>query len=125
MLRLIYSRIGEPHVGHSGLFSFNDPQGMCPGCEGMGRISTVDVDAMVDRSLSLNAGAIMLPNFGVNSWGWRMFAESGSSTLRARASRQSSPAPSASPSAAEPRTLKPLSRWTSTWLPSARVTSTS
>ncbi len=77
MLRLIYSRIGKPHVGHSGLFSFNDPRGMCPGCEGMGRISTVDVDAMVDRSLSLNAGAITLPNFGVNSWGWRMFAESG------------------------------------------------
>ena len=77
MLRLIYSRIGEPYVGHSSLFSFNDPQGMCPGCEGMGRVSTVDVDAMVDRSLSLNEGAITLPNFGVDSWGWRMYAESG------------------------------------------------
>lgn len=46
MPRLIYSRLGEPYVGHSGLFSFNDPQGMCPGCEGMGRVSTVDVDAV-------------------------------------------------------------------------------
>ena len=77
MLRLIYSRLGEPYVGHSSLFSFNDPQGMCPGCEGLGRVSTVDVGEMVDRSLSLNEGAITLPNFGVESWGWRMFAESG------------------------------------------------
>ena len=77
MLRLVFSRIGEPHVGHSGMFSFNHPEGMCPGCEGLGRVSTVDVDAMVDRRLSLNEGAITLPNFGVDSWGWRMFAESG------------------------------------------------
>jgi excinuclease UvrABC ATPase subunit len=77
MLRLIFSRLGEPYVGSSSLFSFNDPQGMCPDCEGMGRVSTVDVDAMVDRSLSLNEGAITLPNFGVDSWGWRMYAESG------------------------------------------------
>jgi excinuclease UvrABC ATPase subunit len=77
MLRLVYSRLGEPYVGPSNMFSFNDPQGMCPGCEGMGRVSSVDVDAMVDRSLSLNEGAITLPNFGVDSWGWRMYAESG------------------------------------------------
>jgi excinuclease UvrABC ATPase subunit len=77
MLRLIYSRIGEPHVGHSSLFSFNDPQGMCPRCEGMGQVSTVDVDEMVDRTRSLNDGAITLPNFGVDSWQWRMYAESG------------------------------------------------
>jgi excinuclease UvrABC ATPase subunit len=77
MLRLIYSRLGKPYVGHSSLFSFNDPQGMCAGCEGMGRVSTVDVDAMVDRGLSLNEGAITLPNFGVDSWQWRLYAESG------------------------------------------------
>jgi excinuclease UvrABC ATPase subunit len=77
MLRLVYSRLGEPYVGPSNMFSFNDPQGMCQECEGMGRVSTVDVDAMVDRSLSLNEGAITLPNFGIDSWGWRMYAESG------------------------------------------------
>ncbi len=77
MLRLVFSRLGEPHVGHSSLFSFNDPQGMCPECEGMGRVSTVDVDAMVDKSLSLNEGAITLPGFGIDSWQWRMFAETG------------------------------------------------
>jgi excinuclease UvrABC ATPase subunit len=77
MLRLVFSRLGEPYVGHSSLFSFNDPQGMCPECEGMGRVSTVDVDAMVDRSRSLNEGAITLPGFGVDSWQWRMYAETG------------------------------------------------
>ncbi len=77
MLRLIFSRLGEPHVGHSSMYSFNDPQGMCLECEGMGRVSTVDVDAMVDRTRSLDEGAITLPNFGVDSWQWRMYAESG------------------------------------------------
>jgi excinuclease UvrABC ATPase subunit len=77
MLRLIFSRLAEPHVGPSFMFSFNDPQGMCPACEGMGRVSTVDVDEMVDRTKSLNEGAITLPNFGVDSWQWRMYAETG------------------------------------------------
>jgi excinuclease UvrABC ATPase subunit len=62
MLRLVFSRLGEPRVGHSSMFSFNDPQGMCPDCEGMGRVSTVDEDGMVDRRLSLNEGAITLPS---------------------------------------------------------------
>ena len=77
MLRIVFSRVAKPYIGPSYVFSFNEPRGMCPQCEGLGRVSTVDVDAMVDRSLSLNEGAIMLPNFGVDSWGWRMYAESG------------------------------------------------
>ena len=77
MLRIIFSRLGEPHVGPSNLFSFNDPGGMCPDCEGIGKVSTVDVDAMVDRDRSLNEGAILLPNFGVGNWYWQMFADSG------------------------------------------------
>jgi excinuclease UvrABC ATPase subunit len=68
MLRVVYSRIGQPHVGHSSVFSFNDPQGMCPDCEGLGRVSTVDVDALVDRDRSLNEGAITFPQFTVGSW---------------------------------------------------------
>jgi excinuclease UvrABC ATPase subunit len=39
MLRIIFSRLGQPHVGPSNLFSFNDPNGMCPDCEGMGRVA--------------------------------------------------------------------------------------
>jgi excinuclease UvrABC ATPase subunit len=77
MLRVIFSRLAQPYVGPSSLFSFNDPQGMCPGCEGMGRVSTVDVDEMVDRTKSLDEGAITLPNYGVGSWQWRMYAETG------------------------------------------------
>jgi excinuclease ABC A subunit len=77
MLRLVFSRVGEPHVGSSTAFSFNDPQGMCPDCEGTGRVSTIDVDAMVDRTRSLNDGAITLPNFTVGSWYWQIFANSG------------------------------------------------
>jgi excinuclease ABC A subunit len=77
MLRIIYSRLGEPHIGPSNLFSFNDPGGMCPDCEGVGKVSTVDVGAMVDRDRSLAEGAILLPNFGVGNWFWQMFADSG------------------------------------------------
>ncbi|MET0694887.1 MAG: excinuclease ABC subunit UvrA [Propionibacteriaceae bacterium] len=77
MLRIVFSRLGEPYVGHSSMFSFNDPQGMCTECEGMGRVSTVDVDGMVDRTRSLNEGAIVLPNFTVGGWYWRIFADSG------------------------------------------------
>ena len=77
MLRIIYSRLGDPHIGPSNLFSFNDPGGMCPDCEGVGKVSTVDVDAMVDRDRSLAEGAILLPNFGVGNWFWQMFADSG------------------------------------------------
>ncbi|GAB3430081.1 excinuclease ABC subunit UvrA [Flindersiella endophytica] len=77
MLRIIFSRIGQPYVGHSGFFSFNLPDGMCPKCEGIGRVSTIDVDQLVDRELSLNEGAITVPNFGVGTWYWQVMADSG------------------------------------------------
>jgi len=77
MLRVIFSRLGDPHIGASGAYGFNDPQGMCPECEGLGRVSTIDVDGLVDRDLSLNQGAITFPNFGVGSWYWTIFADSG------------------------------------------------
>ena len=77
MLRIDLQPAGEPHVGPSNLFSFNDPQGMCPECEGLGQVSTIDVDALVDRDKSLNEGAITFPNFEVDSWYWQIFADSG------------------------------------------------
>ena len=77
MLRLVYSRIGEPHVGSSSVFSFNDPQGMCPACEGTGRVSSIDIDALVDRAKTLNEGAIDFPNFDVGSWYWTSYGASG------------------------------------------------
>ncbi|MFD4676252.1 ATP-binding cassette domain-containing protein [Lentzea sp. NPDC058450] len=77
MLRIVFSRLGEPHVGTSGAFSFNLPEGMCPECEGLGKVTTIDVDAIVDRSKSLNDGAIDAPNYGVGTWYWQVLANSG------------------------------------------------
>ncbi|WP_241844967.1 ATP-binding cassette domain-containing protein [Streptomyces silvensis] len=77
MLRIIFSRLGEPHIGTSGAFSFNVPEGMCPQCEGTGEISTVDVDQLLDRERSLNEGALTLPYHAVDSWGWQVVAHSG------------------------------------------------
>ncbi|MCE7078858.1 excinuclease ABC subunit UvrA [Streptomyces sp. ST2-7A] len=77
MLRIVFSRLGTPHVGTSGAFSFNLPEGMCPGCEGLGRVSTVDVDAIVDRDLSVNDGAITVPGFAVDTWYWQIMVASG------------------------------------------------
>lgn len=77
LLRLLFSRIGQPHIGGSHLFSFNDPQGMCPECNGIGRKVGLDLDLALDRSLSLNEGAILLPEFNVGSWGWSICTQSG------------------------------------------------
>jgi excinuclease UvrABC ATPase subunit len=102
MLRVIFSRLGVPHIGPSSAFSFNIPAGtirgeitlergtaapeareltisggMCPECEGLGRASSVDIDALVDRSKSLNEGAITFPGFQVGAWYHRIFVDSG------------------------------------------------
>jgi len=45
MLRVIFSRLAKPSIGPSYMFSFNDPQGMCKECEGLGRVSMIDIDA--------------------------------------------------------------------------------
>src|SRR5689334_16800946 len=76
-LRLLYSRIGQPFVGNYNVFSFNDPQGMCPECNGLGRKIGVDMDAFLDTSKSLNEGAILFPEYAVDSWGWNIYAQSG------------------------------------------------
>ena len=77
VLRLLYSRIGQPHVGNYNVFSFNDPQGMCPECNGLGRKIGVDLDVFLDTSKSLNEGAILFPEYAVNSWGLNILAQSG------------------------------------------------
>jgi excinuclease UvrABC ATPase subunit len=102
MLRIIFSRLGRPHVGPSSAFSFNMPAGrasgavelergdgapisrevtlsggMCPECEGLGRVSAIDVDELVDRERSLNKGAITIPGYKADGWMVRIFIESG------------------------------------------------
>ncbi|SDS25534.1 ATP-binding cassette domain-containing protein [Actinoplanes derwentensis] len=76
LLRIIFSRLGVPGAGSALAYSFN-AEGMCPGCEGLGRVSTLDLDQLVDRSKSINEGAITVPNFAVDGWYVRGFAESG------------------------------------------------
>ncbi|MGH2474941.1 MAG: excinuclease ABC subunit UvrA, partial [Candidatus Limnocylindrales bacterium] len=69
-LRLLFSRIGKPHVGYSNAFSFNDPQGMCPECNGTGRKIGVAAEDFLDLDKSLKEGAI-----GVPFWsGWEIGA---------------------------------------------------
>lgn len=76
-LRLLYSRIGQPHVGSSYVFSFNDPTGMCKTCNGIGKATTIKMDALLDTSKSLNEGAILSPIFAVDSFYWEIFVRSG------------------------------------------------
>jgi excinuclease UvrABC ATPase subunit len=70
ILRMMFSRIGQPHVGPTNIFGFNDPQGMCPNCNGLGRKLDVDMDKFLDTSKSLNEGAILFPEYAVESWSW-------------------------------------------------------
>ncbi|MET8086013.1 excinuclease ABC subunit UvrA [Micromonospora sp. NPDC005237] len=77
MLRILFSRLGEPSAGGAGAFSFNLPEGMCPTCEGLGRVSDLDVNELVDVERSLNDGAITVPNFAVDSWYWQTIVGSG------------------------------------------------
>src|SRR5512147_2134887 len=60
LLRLLFSRVGQPFVGYSNAFSFNDPQGMCPECNGLGRKLQPVVEKILDKSKSLNEGAIQV-----------------------------------------------------------------
>ncbi len=77
MLRIVFSRLGDPYVGTSSAFSFNNAEGMCPECEGLGRATQIDVEELVDRDRSLNEGAVTVPNFAVDSWYWKVLAGSG------------------------------------------------
>lgn len=77
ILRLLFSRVGQPHVGPVNYFSFNDPQGMCPECNGIGRSLCVDMDKAIDKSKSLNEGAIGLPDYKTDSWEWNLTVQTG------------------------------------------------
>ena len=103
MLRILFSRLGQPHVGSPQAFSFNIPSvsgagavtfekggkkvkerrsfeitgGMCPRCEGLGEASDVDLDELFDSSKSLADGALKIPGYNVDGWMVRGFTESG------------------------------------------------
>lgn len=105
MLRILFSRLGKPHVGPPTAFSFNVPTrkasgvmstekasgrveknvvrdvvylgGMCPRCEGMGSVSDFDLTALYDDSKSLSEGALTVPGFSMDGWYGRIFAGAG------------------------------------------------
>jgi excinuclease UvrABC ATPase subunit len=104
MLRLLFSRIGQPHVGSPQAFSFNVPSvsgagavtiavgkdkgkkerrsfeitgGMCPRCEGLGEVSDVDLDELYDKTRSLADGAITIPGYSPDGWMVKGYTESG------------------------------------------------
>ncbi|QIY90256.1 ATP-binding cassette domain-containing protein [Chryseobacterium gallinarum] len=76
-LRLLFSRMGQPFVGYSNVFSFNNPQGMCLECEGLGFVQTLDVTALLDKNKSLNEGAIRFPTFQPGGWRLTRYTLSG------------------------------------------------
>jgi excinuclease UvrABC ATPase subunit len=100
MLRILFSRLGEPHIGSAQAFSFNVASasgagavtvekggrttkerrefsvvgGMCPRCEGLGAVSEIDLAQLVDEDLSLSEGAITVPGYTKDGWYGRIFA---------------------------------------------------
>jgi excinuclease UvrABC ATPase subunit len=100
MLRILFSQLGEPHVGGPQAFSFNVASatgagalkvgdkkaerreftitgGMCPLCEGMGNVTDIDLTQLYDASKSIADGAITIPGYTADGWMVRIFAESG------------------------------------------------
>ena len=103
MLRILFSRLGTPHVGSPQAFSFNVASvsgagavtferggrttkerrsfsitgGMCPRCEGMGRVSDFDLTALYDDRKSLNEGALTIPGYSMDGWYGRIFSGCG------------------------------------------------
>ena len=105
MLRILFSRLGDPHIGPPVAYSFNIPTrtasgvmstekaggrvekdvvrnvvymgGMCPRCEGMGAVSDFDLTALYDESKSLSGGALTVPGYSMDGWYGRIFAGAG------------------------------------------------
>lgn len=100
MLRILFSRLGEPHVGGPQAFSFNVASatgagavtvgdkkaerrdftitgGMCPRCEGMGSVTDIDLSQLYDDSKALSEGAFTIPGYSADGWMVRIFTESG------------------------------------------------
>ena len=103
MLRILFSRLGQPHIGSPKAFSFNVASisgagavtlerggrtvkerrsftitgGMCPRCEGMGNVNDIDLTQIFDDNKSLAEGAITVPGYSMDGWFGRIFMESG------------------------------------------------
>jgi len=76
-LRLLFSRIGQPYVGTASYFSFNDPNGMCKTCSGLGKVTKIDIDVVLDKDKSWNEGCVKDSTYKPGSWYWKQYAASG------------------------------------------------
>lgn len=76
-LRLLFSRAGKPYAGTASCFSFNDPNGMCRTCSGLGKIMKVDVESLIDPDKSWNEGCMKDSLYRPGSWYWKQYAQSG------------------------------------------------
>lgn len=77
LMRLLFSRIGKPFIGESDVFSFNNPKGMCPKCQGIGRRIEPNIEKLFDKMKSLNEGAVLFSTFAVGTWYWHKHLISG------------------------------------------------
>ncbi len=77
MLRVLFSRLAEPRLGSPGLYSYNDPRGMCPDCEGIGQVAAMDMSAVVDENKSLKEGALLARGFETDGWWSSIYFQSG------------------------------------------------
>lgn len=76
-LRLLFSRIGLPYIGTASYFSFNDTNGMCKTCSGLGKVTRVDMESVLDPDKSWNEGCLKDSLFRPGSWYWKQYAQSG------------------------------------------------
>lgn len=79
LFRILFSRFGKPAAGkgYSNAYSFNDPEGMCEVCQGIGKTITLNLETVLDREKSLQEGAILLPGYGPGTFYWKEFANVG------------------------------------------------
>ncbi len=73
LLRLLFSRIGTPSIGPSSYFSFNNPNGMCKTCAGIGKILDFDMNNLIDAEKSFDEGCFQLPAFGPGNYYWKIY----------------------------------------------------
>ena len=76
-LRLLFSRIGKPAAGTASYFSFNDPNGMCKTCSGLGKVTKVDIWVILDPDKSWNEGCVKDSLYRPGTWYWKQYAQSG------------------------------------------------
>lgn len=72
-LRLLFSRIGTPQIGPASYFSFNNPNGMCPTCAGIGKIMDLDMKNLIDEDKTYEEGCFLLPAFGPGKYYWKVY----------------------------------------------------